>query len=166
VRRPALAVMIVVVWVLLWDRITLGQTIAGVVVAAVLLAVLREPESDGGIDLDVKPLGLLRLLVWFGGQVALSNFQVARAVLFPGRYVRPGVIHVPLRTRSHTITALVANLTALSPGMQPVGSSEEPPSIDVHILSLRSVEDATALVVELETRVLAAFTPRDVEEAP
>ena len=165
-RRGPLAVLLVVVWVLLWDRLTIGQLLAGIFVAAVLLAVLRPAEGNAQVVIPFRPLALVRLGSWFARQFVASNVQVARASLFPGRYVRPGIIRVPLRVDSPQLAALVANITALSPGMQPVGGTDAPPSIDVHILSLESEEAAAAIVRKLEDLVLAAFGPAHAEVAP
>lgn len=156
-RRRALAVLLVVVWVLLWDQFTLGHVVLGGVVTAALLTVLRPPEGDDQIRVPIRPVAIARLVLWFTRQVVLSNVQVARAALFPSRHVRPGVIRVPLRTHSPQLAALVANLTALSPGMQPIGNTDEPPSLDVHVLTLVSDADACAIVTRLEDLVLAAF---------
>lgn len=156
-RRGGLALLLVAVWTLLWDRFTLGQLLAGIAVSALLLAVLRPPEVGNEAPLRVRPLALLRLLAWCAQQLVVSNVQVARAALFPGRFVRPGVITVPLRTESPRLAALIANITALSPGMQPVGGSAEPPSIDIHVLTLVDADAAAALVRRLEDLVLSAF---------
>lgn len=156
-KRRALAVLLVIVWILLWDQFTIGHVVLGGVVTAALLAVLRPPEGGDQIRVPTRPVAIARLAVWFGRQVVLSNVQVARAALFPRRYVRPGVIRVPLRTRSPQLAALIANLTALSPGMQPIGNTDEPPSLDVHVLTLGSDADARAIVTHLEDLVLAAF---------
>ena len=156
-RRRTFAVLLVLVWVLLWDQFTIGHVVLGGVVTAALLAVLRPPEGGGQIRVPIRPLAIARLGLWFAHQVVLSNVQVAKATLFPRRYVRPGVIRVPLRTGSPQLAALIANLTALSPGMQPIGNTDEPPSLDVHVLTLVSDADAQAIVTRLEDLVVAAF---------
>lgn len=156
-RRWSFALVLVLVWVLLWDEFSVGHVVLGSVVTVALLAVLRPPEGDEQVRVPTRPLAIVHLGLWFARQVVLSNVQVARAALFPRRYVQPGVIRVPLRTHSPQLAALVANMTALSPGMQPVGSTADPPSIDVHVLTLVSDEEACAIVKRLEDLVVAAF---------
>lgn len=153
--RLRLLVLLAVVWVLLWDRPTPGQLLAGIAVAAVLILVLREPASRAALP-RASVLGVVRLAVWFTWQIVVSNLQVARAALLP-RYVRPGVIRVELHTRSSELIALVANLTALSPGMQPIDIDERVPRIDVHVLTLDSPDEACERVLELERYIMAAF---------
>lgn len=163
-KRLVLGLTLVAVWVMLWDYASLGQVVAGIVVAALLLVVMK-PQATDGHDLvfSYRPLALARLGLWFGWQLVVSNIQVSRAVLFPDRYVRPGVVRVPLTTESPQLTALIANLTALSPGMQPVGTHEEPAAIDVHVLMLVSDEAVTETIHHLERLVVDAFpvTRRD-----
>lgn len=164
-RYRSIAVLMVLVWVLLWDTLTLGHLLGGVVVAASLLVLLRSPHGAGGVAVPFRPVAIARLLFWFARQVIISNAQVARATLFPRRYVRPGVVRVPLRTSSVELAALIANLTALSPGMQPIDSTREPLSLDVHVLTLDSEDAARALVERLEDHVLAAFGTDDRGES-
>lgn len=156
-RRLALAAVLVVVWMLLWKAPTWGELAAGVAVAAILLALVPPGSSGSRLAIPVRPLATLRLVVWFVGQFVVSNLQVVRAALFPKRWVKVGVVRVDLHTTSATLAALVSNITALAPGMQPVDTSTDPPSIDVHVLSLRSEDDVREMVQRLETLVLAAF---------
>jgi multicomponent Na+:H+ antiporter subunit E len=172
-RRLALGAVLVVVWVLLWDGITWGQVLAGVVVAAGLMLALPAPAPrPGGGGLTFRPLPALRLLAWFAWQFVLSNLSVARAVLFPRRWVRTGVLHVELRATSPTLAALVSNLTALTPGMQPVDGRPDGSAIDIHVLSLLDEDASREVVQRLEDLVLAAFDPagrpgpRPTEEQP
>lgn len=160
-KRLGLFALLVAVWVLLWDRVTLGQVLGGALVGGALILVLQRPAS-GAVVAPTRPLTLARLMLWFAGQFLTSNLQVARAALLP-RYVRPGVVRVELTTRSSQLLALVANITALTPGMQPIAIHEDPPSIDVHVLTLDAPDDARALVHHLEQLVLDAF-PHEAEE--
>ena len=158
-RRLAGGAVLVVVWVLLWDDLTWGQVLAGIVVAAGLLLVLPAPSRPDDRGLTLRPIPALRLLVWFVWQLLVSIFSVARAVLFPGRWVNTGVVHVELRSCSPTLAALVSNITALTPGMQPVDGRPDGSAIDVHVLSLTDEASVQALVQHLEDLVLAAFDP-------
>lgn len=151
--------LLVVVWVLLWDSVTVGQVLAGALVATVLLVLLPRPPAGTEAPLPVRPVATVRLFLWFGWQFVLSNVQVVRAVLLPGRHVRTGVVTVQLRRASPTLAALVSNMTALTPGMQPVDGVQEPLGIRVHVLSLRSEQEVQAIVHHLEDLVYAAFGP-------
>lgn len=157
-RRLALAAVLVAVWLLLWDSISAVRVISGVILAVGLLVVLPSTGTETDGFLPVRPLAALHLLGWFLWQFLISILQVARAALLPGRWVRPGVVGVQLRTSSATLTALVSNITALTPGMQPVDGTPEPPfTIHIHVLSLTSEEQVHAIVHRLEDLVLAAF---------
>lgn len=157
--RAVLWSALVVVWLLLVDTITPGQVLAAMVLAAALLVVVPSTPAHGEEELVLRPLGALRLLIWFAWQLAVSNAQVARAVILPRRWVRPGTVRVPLRTTSPSTAALVANITALTPGMQPVDGSTAPYAIHVHVLSMTTPDDVRELVWGIEARVRRAFDP-------
>ncbi len=159
-RRLLFGAVLVGVWVFLWEGFTWGQLAAGVAVAAALLVLLPgPPASPGAGRLTFRPLRALHLFVWFVWQFTLSNLSVARAVLIPGRWARTGVVHVELRSTSPTLAALVSNITAITPGMQPVDGRPDGSAIDVHVLSLMSEDDVRRSVQRLEELVLAAFEP-------
>lgn len=158
-KRAVLWSALVVVWLLLVDTITPGQIVAAMALAAVLLVVVPSTPVHSDEVLVLRPLGALRLLAWFAWQLAVSNAQVARAVILPHRWVRPGTVRVPLRTTSASTAALVSNITALTPGMQPVDGSTAPYAIHVHVLSMTTPDDVRELVWGLEARVRRAFDP-------
>jgi multicomponent Na+:H+ antiporter subunit E len=157
-RRLALGALLVVVWLLLWDEITANQVLAGIVVAALLLLVLRKADAPP-TPLVVRPAAVARFAVWFVWQFVVSNAQVVRAVLLPGRWVRPGVVTVPLATSSPTLAAIVSNTCALTPGMQPVALHWRTHTLEVHVLSLTDEPAAVAFLLDLEARIAAAFDP-------
>lgn len=159
-RRLTLGILLVVVWMLLWNEHTWGKLVAGTAVAAAVLVLVPGGDDRSRPPIHARPLATLHLLAWFTKQFVLSNYHVARATLFPKRWVRVGVVHVELHTSSTTLAALVSNITALTPGMQPVDSDVDPSAIDVHVLSLTSEQDVRDLVHRLEQLVLAAFGER------
>lgn len=157
-RRLALAAVLVAVWLLLWDSVSAVRIVSGVVVAVLLLVLLPSAGDETDGFLPIRPMAALHLLVWFLWQFLISILQVVRAALLPGRWVRPGVVGVPLRTSSATLTALVSNITALTPGMQPVDGTPSPPfTIHIHVLTLTSEQQVHSIVHRLEDLVLAAF---------
>jgi multisubunit Na+/H+ antiporter MnhE subunit len=159
-RRLTLGALLVLVWMLLWDQHTWGKLVAGVGVAAAVLLLVPGGDDRSRPAIPIRPVATLHLVGWFTKQFVLSNYHVARAALFPKRWVRVGVVHVDLHTSSATLAALVSNITALTPGMQPVDTEVDPSAIDVHVLSLTSEQDVRDLVHRLEQLVLAAFGER------
>lgn len=163
-RRLVLGALLLVVWLMLWDGITPGSVIGGMAVVTALLLVLN-PSERGGATPTFNPLAAFRLLVWFSGQFVLSNFQVARAVLAPGRFVDPRVVRVQLHHADPTLMAIVSNLSALAPGMQPVDGSDQGEFLDVHVLVAMSDEEVAGVVHRLESFV-AAVLGRELNAAP
>jgi multicomponent Na+:H+ antiporter subunit E len=159
-RRLVFGAVLVGVWVFLWDGFTWGQLVAGILVAAGLLVLLPSPPASPGAGrLTFRPLPALRLFAWFAWQFTVSNLSVARAAIFPRRWARTGVVHVELRSTSPTLAALVSNITAITPGMQPVDGRPDGSALDVHVLTLVSEDAVRRVVQRLEDLVLAAFEP-------
>jgi multisubunit Na+/H+ antiporter MnhE subunit len=164
VKRAAFGAGLVVVWLLLWDSPTWGLLVAGAAVVTLMLLVLRQAAPVDDDRLVVRPVAVARLSVWFAWQFVLSNLLVARAALFPRAWVRAGVVRVELHTDSPTLVALVSNVTALTPGMQPVDTepveaATGPSAISIHVLFLTSADDTKAVIWRLEELVRHAFDP-------
>jgi multicomponent Na+:H+ antiporter subunit E len=64
---------------------------------------------------------------------------------------------VPLRGASDTLVTVVANSVGLIPGSITVEVDHDPPTLFVHVLHLRSVEEVRAEIHELEVRAIRAF---------
>lgn len=98
--------------------------------------------------------GLLRklpsaggLFVFFLWELLVANVKVALCVLRPGRYLRPGIVAVPLDVRSEAGIALLANLITLTPGTLSVEIAEDQATLYVHALT---VDDPSALRAEIK----------------
>ncbi|MDT8437635.1 MAG: Na+/H+ antiporter subunit E [Wenzhouxiangellaceae bacterium] len=55
-------------------------------------------------------------ILWLLGQIIASNLQVARAVLAPGRHVRPRIFEAPVNLKSAVARVTYANSITLTPG--------------------------------------------------
>jgi multicomponent Na+:H+ antiporter subunit E len=55
-------------------------------------------------------------VVWLLGQIALSAWQVATAILTPGRKFTPGIVAVPIRSIRRAEIILLASSITLTPG--------------------------------------------------
>lgn len=154
--RLVLAVWLVVVWVALWGDLSIANVLSGVLVAAVLLVVFP---ASGEIlpQYRARPLAALRLVGYFLLKMAESNWSLARMVLSRDDQIRTGVIAVPLVCDSDGLLTIVANLTALTPGMMVLEVERQPARFYVHVLQLDDVDAARSEIMELERRVVEAF---------
>ncbi len=148
-------------WCLLWGDLSIANVISGSAVAALLMVAyptgVRPVHGMSG----VRPLALVRLVVYVLYEFAVSNALVARAVLSRESRMRTGIVSCPLRTTSESMITFLANVLALSPGTLPVEVSLDPPVIHLHVLLLRDGTDPRRSVATLESLALRAFGNRD-----
>ncbi|HEY5875725.1 MAG TPA: Na+/H+ antiporter subunit E [Ilumatobacteraceae bacterium] len=148
-------------WCLLWGDLSVANVISGGAVAALLMVAyptgVRPTHGMSG----VRPVALVRLVVYVLYEFAVSNALVARAVLSRESKMRTGIVACPLRTTSESMITFLANVLALSPGTLPVEVSLDPPVIHLHVLLLRDDADPRRNVALLESLALRAFGNRD-----
>ncbi len=160
--RAVIVVWLTVMWVLLWGDLTVANVVTGVVAATGLVLVF--PPGDSKDDpIVVRPWPALSFVVWFLGQLVITNLAVAKEVLLPRSrsQIRPAVVAVRLRTSSGRLATIVANAITLTPGTLTIDARGRPALLYVHVLSFADVESAVADVEDLERRVVRAFGTAD-----
>lgn len=149
-------VYLVAIWILLWGDLSLANVASGVVVAVVLLAVFPTGQRSRPRH-PIRPWPALRLALYFVGQLLRSNLLLSRQVLSPWSRVHTGIVGVPVVACSDTVLALIANITALTPGTMAVEVIREPATIYIHVLRLRDVEQVRAEVARLNALAVRAL---------
>ncbi|GAA3619550.1 Na+/H+ antiporter subunit E [Nonomuraea rosea] len=159
-----LVAWLALVWVTLWGDLTIGNVLGGLVAGLVVAWSLPLPVLDPGIR--IRPVALVRFLLWFGWDLVLSTVRVVVWVVRPG--VPPTqIIRVRLRTSSESMTVMIMIALSTVPGSLVVEKDEE--ELVLHILGIPgdATEAVRADVAGLESRIVAAFGPRrDREELP
>lgn len=153
-------VVLVALWLLAWGEASLANVVTGVVLAAVLLAAFP-PVRPSASRPRIRPIGVLRLVVYVLWQLVTSNVLVTREILSRRSRVRTGVIAHHVDRPSDGVITLIANITALTPGTMTVEVSSDPAVICVHFLLLDDVDDARRDVARLERLVHAAIGSAD-----
>jgi multicomponent Na+:H+ antiporter subunit E len=151
-----LAAALVLIWLLSWGDISVANVVSGIAVAAVLLVVFP---MDRGVEASgrrFRPLAALRLLLAFGGELVLSNLQVATMVLGPCR-TRTGIVACPLRVRSDGLATFLANLITISPGTLTVEVDHDAPAMYLHVLRLDDPESVRRKVARFELLAVRAY---------
>lgn len=162
--RVAGLVWLVVVWVALWEDVSVANVAGGVVVGALLLAAFPHVDGMGPGPPRIRPLGVLRFLLAFFEKLVEANLVVAWEVLTPNNEgVNEGVVAVPLETSSPLIVTTLANAISLTPGTLVIEVQREPSVLYVHVLHLRSIDQVRVDVLRLERLLLrAAGSPEEV----
>lgn len=156
-RRIALAVWLTVFWVAAWGDVSLGTALAGALVGSAVALLVRggtdEPRSTA------RPLAVAVFAVWFVGKLIQSTAEVAWEVVTPRNRIREGVVAVPIRGVSATITTIVANAISLTPGTLTLEVRERDDAVVlyVHVLHLDEPEHVRRDVLHLEALAIRAF---------
>lgn len=147
--RVASSAVLLVFWVVLWRRITLGVVLSGLVFAVLSVLLIPTPGRPGAI----RWTGVARLMGHVTGQLVLATLKVAWEVVTPGDQTRPGVVPVELAGAAEAHLTLVSLLITLTPGTFVVDVDLRRRLVIVHLLHLSDEEAARREVAELYRRV-------------
>jgi multicomponent Na+:H+ antiporter subunit E len=158
-RRPSLAAVVVltVVWVLLWDTISLPLVVSGVLLSFLVFLVFPLPRIERGGK--VRPVALAQLVGRLGVDLVRSSVRVL-GLVFARRTPRSAIIRVQLRSRSDLYLTMTAELVSLVPGSLVLEVRRSDSTLYLHVLDTvepAALEQAARDVLDAEARVLRAF---------
>ncbi|MGO4361819.1 Na+/H+ antiporter subunit E [Terrabacter sp. 2TAF16] len=161
VLQPRAVATIALAWVLLWDRLTWGNVVNGVLVG--LLVTYAFPLPSIEFQGRLRPHRVLLLIAHFLVDLVGASWQVMR-LAFGRRRLRNAVIEVQLRSRSDFYLTLTAELVALVPGSVVVDARRSTSVLYLHLLDVRgesAIEAQRAHVLAIERRVVRALGSRE-----
>jgi multicomponent Na+:H+ antiporter subunit E len=159
--QPRAILFVAVAWVLLWDRVTWGNLLSGLLVGLAVTFVFPLPSID--FVGRARPLRVTWLVVTFLADLVMASIEVTR-LAFSRRPFRNAVIEVPLRTTSDFYLTITAELNALVPGSVVLEARRSTSTIYLHLLDVDGPEDieaGRAHVYTVETRVVRALGSND-----
>lgn len=152
-RRAVAVVWLVGLWLLLWRDLSVANVASGAVVAAIAVSWSSSPPVH-----RVRPLAVVGLTLHFLRRLVEANLVLAREVVTPQNHINTGIVAVPLPGYSDLLVTMVANATSLTPGTLTLEVDREPdPVLYVHVLHLRTPEEARQDVRDLADRFAHAF---------
>lgn len=101
-------------------------------------------------------LRLLRFYVYLGKEIVLSNLDVIKRILQPGRSISPTTVDLPASKRSNLAKVVYANSITLTPGTVTLALSDQ--RISVHALTRQAAE-------QLQSGAMAEAVPDDAEQS-
>lgn len=101
-----------------------------------------------------RPWRLAYFLCWYFWQLVLSNAYVAWEVVTPRQTFRPGIIAVPVRSRTPVEVTTLANLITLTPGTISVDVDERRAILYVHGMHIQDPDSFRARTRRLEDQLL------------
>lgn len=157
--HPILSLMLLGLWLLLVNSVSLGQLLLGIVLAWIIpLLTARFWEAQVHIH---KPLTLLRFFGRVLWDILVANVAVAALVVGPSKRLRPGFILMPMRLRGNVGLSLLANTISLTPGTLSAFLSADRRQLVIHGLQADDPEAIIALIRErYEQPLLETLEPR------
>lgn len=154
----------VVVWTALWGDVSLANLVWGSVLGLLTLGLV--PIRHMAHQVAIRPLQTVRFLGVFFWALVTASAEVAWEVVTPTNRINEGIVAVPLRTTSPGMMTLIANMISLTPGTLTLEVRQDPPTVYVHALHMRGVDQVRAAVHHFEDVALAAFGEGSPSEDP
>jgi multicomponent Na+:H+ antiporter subunit E len=156
--RVLLTGWLLVVWLALWGQATTANILSGVAVA---VGVQFVPRHHHGGRFAFRPVAALRFLLYFVRQLVTASIVVAAEVATRRNRINTGIVAVPLRGASDALVTLVADAVTLTPGTLTVQVMRDPPTLYVHVLHLKDVEEVRRSIRRTEVLAVRAFGSRE-----
>jgi multicomponent Na+:H+ antiporter subunit E len=161
--QPRAILVVALAWCFLWDRITWGNILSGLVVGLVVTLAFPLPSIEFGGRLRIHRL--LLLLAYFLRDLVVASVQVAMLSFRPSP-PRNSVIEVQLRTHSDFYLTLTSELVGLVPGSTVIEARRSSSIIYLHLLDVWGPEAIRHFhdhVLEIEERVVRVFgSPEEI----
>lgn len=151
-------VAVAIVWMMAWGSISFANALGGAAVGVLLLTIA--PDSTAGLrrwGSPIRPVAILRFVVYVLFQVVKSNGVLSREVLTRHSGINTGVIAVPLPECSDGLMTLITNTMALTPGTMPLQVDRNPTVLYIHLLHLSDIEAARGEARHLAELAYRAF---------
>jgi multicomponent Na+:H+ antiporter subunit E len=155
---PAASVVLTVVWVLLWDQVSLFIVLTGVLLALLVGLVFPLPPID--LHGRFRPLQGLRLVGHLLAAAFQASVDVVRLAFRFGTVPRSSIIRVKLRSRSDLYLTLTAEQVSLVPGTIVLEAHRSTSTLYLHVLGATdeaTIAKAAEDALDAEARALRAF---------
>lgn len=146
--HPGLSAMLVIVWLLLLNTLSVGGFLIGVLLG-ILVPLLTQPfwPNRPPINFGWPLIEYLSVVLW---DIVVANFQVAWLILFRrSRDLRSRWLVIPLELRSPEAITALAGTISLTPGTVSADMSADGRELLVHALD---VDDAEAEIARIKQR--------------
>lgn len=161
-RQLPLLVGLALLWMLLWDDVSWGNLVTGVVLAVVVTRVFYLPPA--ALSGRFSPFWAMVFMLHFAADLVRSSIHVARVALRPGFVPRNAVIAIRLHTTSDLLMTLTGHALTLIPGSLIVDVDRLNRTLYVHILDAPdddAVERNRRAVLRTEERLIRAMGSRE-----
>ncbi len=150
------------IWCFVHGTINVNNFILGLIFAPFIIRPFKPLyhfERDFSISKGIKKLpAQARYLYVLIKEIIKANIVVAKIVLQPKIDIKPGIIAVPIRTKTDLGITAIANTITLTPGTLTIDMSDDRSVLYVHAIDASDPEAvAESIRDDLEKYVLEAF---------
>ncbi|XPS89012.1 MrpE1: Na(+)/H(+) antiporter, subunit E (Multiple resistance and pH homeostasis protein E) [Desulfosarcina variabilis str. Montpellier] len=139
--------LLLVVWLLLTHRFTVGNLLLAAILAWLIpLGVSRIRTTTTPVRKPIRLFAFLGVLV---GDIVVSNIVVAKQVLGVPERLQPGFVAIPLDLKEALPITILASTISLTPGTVSIEITKDRKTLYVHALH---VESETELVDRIKYR--------------
>ena len=150
----AINIVLTIIWAGLFGTVDIPTLASGFLVSYFFLWVVYRGEN-GRPAYFTKPFGVLCFLGYYLKELVVSNIIIARDILTPTHYMKPGVVAIPIQARTDVEITILANLITMTPGTLSLDVSADRKTLYVHAMYIHDVEALRADITgNFERRVL------------
>lgn len=157
-RQLPLLLGLMLLWMLLWDDISVGNAVNGALLALVVTRVFYLPPAE--LSGRFNPYWAAVFVAHFAADLVRSSAHVAALALRPGYVPRNAVIAVDLHTSSDLLLTLTGHALTLIPGSLVVDVDRLNTTLYVHVLDARddrAIERNRRAILRIEERLVRAI---------
>lgn len=161
-RFIAYSVILGFAWCLVHGTLSVNNFILGIIIAPFVLRpfkpLFRSDEEFSPVNALKKIPAQLIYLYVLVKEIIKANIMVAKIVLQPRIDIKPGIIAVPIDSKTDLSITAIANTITLTPGTLTIDMSEDRSILYVHAIDATDPEGvARSIKNDLEKYVLEAF---------
>ena len=161
-RYIAYSAILGLVWCFVHGTVNVNNFVLGVLIAPFIIRPFKplfnfDMDFSFGNAIKKIPAQITYLYVLIT-EIIKANVMVAKIVLQPKINIKPGIIAVPIRTKTDIGITAIANTITLTPGTLTIDMSDDRSILYVHAIDATDPEGvAQSIRDDLEKYVLEAF---------
>ena len=155
------SIPLALMWCFVQGSLTVPNFLFGMVLGPVVIRPFKPLYTWEKVSLATELRRIPQLLRYFAVlivEILKANIMVAKIVLKPNLNLKPGIIAVPLRTKTDVGITAIANTITLTPGTLTVDISDDGTVAYVHAIDATDPQGiCDSIRDDLESYVLEAF---------
>lgn len=161
-RYIAYSAILGLVWCFVHGTVSINNFVLGVIIAPFIIRPFKslfhfDTEFSFGNAIKKIPAQVKYMYVLFK-EIIKANIVVAKIVLQPKINIKPGIVAIPIRTKTDLGITAIANTITLTPGTLTIDISEDRSVLYVHAIDATDPEGLARSIRDgLEKYVLEAF---------